>query len=90
MNTIKTLFDPTKDIFRKIEKVITFGDTEITSLKKEITEYVVTEKLKDSFEKILDSINTGMETESKEIGIWVSGFYGSGKSIPKNIIYKSD
>jgi hypothetical protein len=80
MSKIKDLFDPSKDISRSIEKVVTFGNMEPGSLKREISEYVVTDKLKNSFDKVLDLMTTGMESESHEIGIWVSGFYGSGKS----------
>lgn len=80
MKKIKELFDPSKDIYRSIEKVVTFGSVDPSSLKREITEYVVTDKLRNSFDKVLDSMSAGMESSSHEIGIWVSGFYGSGKS----------
>lgn len=80
MSKIKDLFDPSKDIYRSIEKVVTFGSVDPAALKREITEYVVTDKLRNSFDKVLDSMSAGMESESHEIGIWVSGFYGSGKS----------
>jgi len=80
MSKIKDLFDPSKDIYRSIEKVVTFGSMEPASLQREISEYVVTDKLRNSFDKVLDLMTTGMASESHEIGIWVSGFYGSGKS----------
>jgi len=80
MQHIKEVFDPSKDIYRKIEKVVTFGNLDNDYLKREISEYVVTEKLRQNFQKILDALQAGMESESHEIGIWVSGFYGSGKS----------
>lgn len=80
MNKIKEVFDPSKDIYRKIEKVVTFGNLDNDYLKREVSEYVVTEKLKQNFQKILDALQSGMESESHEIGIWISGFYGSGKS----------
>lgn len=80
MKQIKETFDPKKDIFRTIEKVITFDNQDEDSLKREVTEYVVTEKLKNNFQKLLDALHAGMDAESHEVGIWVSGFYGSGKS----------
>lgn len=87
MTKIKNLFGADKDIYRSIDKVITFGDSSkiaevknAAKLKDEVSEYVVTEKLQESFEKILDALYTGMESGSNEVGIWVSGFYGSGKS----------
>lgn len=80
MSKIKELFDPSKDIYRSIEKVVTFGSLKTDHLKSEISEYVVTDRLKNNFEKILDAMSAGMQSESHEVGIWISGFYGSGKS----------
>jgi len=81
--TIKTLFDPTKDIYRTIEKVITYNASQEARLKAEITEYVVTESIEEQFEKLLMRIQTALDTgpgAQNEVGVWVSGFYGSGKS----------
>uniref|UniRef100_UPI00404841D9 BREX system P-loop protein BrxC n=1 Tax=Algoriphagus sp. TaxID=1872435 RepID=UPI00404841D9 len=80
MTKINEIFGSDKDIYRSIEKVVTFGNASEINLKNEISEYVVTEKLKDNFDKILDALYRGMEDGSHEVGIWVSGFYGSGKS----------
>ncbi|MGP9516517.1 hypothetical protein ACT3R9_12575 [Psychrobacter sp. AOP42-A1-21] len=40
---IKTLFDSNKDIYRNIEKVITYGVSQEDRLRAEISEYVVTD-----------------------------------------------
>lgn len=81
MMTIRTLFDPSKDIHRTIEKVITYGSIQEARLKAEISEYVVTERIEEQFRKLLDRMQLAMETDGEnEIGVWVSGFYGSGKS----------
>jgi len=80
MTAIKTLFGSDKDIYRSIEKVVTFGNSSEEHLKHEISEYVVTERIRDNFEKLGDALYNGMSDTSTEIGIWVSGFYGSGKS----------
>lgn len=79
--TIRTLFDPSKDIFRTIEKVISYGASQEDRLKAEISEYVVTESIEEQFRKLLDRMQLAMESGGdNEIGVWVSGFYGSGKS----------
>lgn len=79
--TIKTLFDPTKDIYRTIEKVITYGASQEARLKAEIAEYIVTESIDDQLEKLLSAMQTAMDQGGEsEVGVWVSGFYGSGKS----------
>jgi len=77
---IKTLFDPTKDIYRKIEKVINFEASQEARLKAEIDEYVVTDSIEDQLRKLLDNMQEAMDGDGSEIGVWVSGFYGSGKS----------
>lgn len=79
--SIKTLFDPTKDIYRTIEKVITFGATRENRLKAEISEYIVTESIEEQLERLLSKMQSAMEMGGQyEIGVWLSGFYGSGKS----------
>lgn len=79
--TIRALFDPSKDIYRSIEKVITYGASQESRLKAEISEYVVTEGIEEQFRKLLDRMQLAMESGGgNEIGVWVSGFYGSGKS----------
>jgi hypothetical protein len=79
--TIRSLFDPTKDIYRTIEKVITYGSSQESRLKAEISEYWVTESIEEQFRKLLDRMQLAMEAGGEnEIGVWVSGFYGSGKS----------
>lgn len=80
MTKIKAIFGSDKDIYRPIEKVVTFGSASELNLKNEVSEYVVTNKLRDSFDKILDSLYQGMNGGTHEVGIWVAGFYGSGKS----------
>lgn len=78
---IKTLFDNNKDIYRTIEKVITYGVSQEDRLKAEISEYVVTESIEEQFEKLLSKMQAAMEVGGQnEVGVWVSGFYGSGKS----------
>src|SRR5690606_8214767 len=79
--TIRSLFDPSKDIYRAIEKVITYGASQEGRLKAEISEYVVPEGIEEQFRKLLDRMQNAMKTGGEnEVGVWVSGFYGSGKS----------
>lgn len=80
MNFIKELFDSSKDINRRIESVVTFADNSEENLKNEINEYVVTNKLHDNYEKVIEELESAFRNSSNEVGVWVSGFYGSGKS----------
>ena len=79
--SIRELFDPSKDIYRNIEKVISYGAAQEERLRAEIYEYVVTDSIEEQFRKLLDRMQLAMEAGGEnEIGVWVSGFYGSGKS----------
>jgi hypothetical protein len=50
-------------------------------LKAEIREYIVTERIEHQLERLLENIQAAMESGGgHEVGVWVSGFYGSGKS----------
>lgn len=86
METIKQLFDKNKDIYRTIEKVITYQANQESRLKAEISEYVVTESIEEQLEKLLSDMQLAMDSVSEnssevhEVGVWVSGFYGSIKS----------
>lgn len=80
-NQIRTLFDPSRKIERSIEKVITYQAAKEERLKAEISEYIVTERIEDELEKLLGNMRSVMdEGGGHEVGVWVSGFYGSGKS----------
>ena len=81
MTAIRTLFDPSRDINRSIEKVITYQASQEERLRAEISEYVVTDRIEEQLEKLLEKMQAAMDSGGgHEIGVWVSGFYGSGKS----------
>ena len=66
--TIRSLFDPSKDIYRTIEKVITYGASQEGRLKAEISEYVVTESIEEQFRKLLDRMHLSSITHSDQNG----------------------
>lgn len=75
---IKELF--ASDISREIEEVIKVDDTDEKIVRHELEEYVVTDSIRSRFTSIMDRY---FETRNKPhtgIGVWVSGFFGSGKS----------
>jgi hypothetical protein len=81
MPKIEELFDESRDLHRVIEKVITFGVSQEERLKKEISEYIVTPYMEAEFEDLLTKMQLAMEHGGpNEVGVWLSGFYGSGKS----------
>ncbi|KIH76252.1 hypothetical protein SAMN05660860_00132 [Geoalkalibacter ferrihydriticus] len=81
MATIRTLFDSSRALSRPIEKVITYQNRSEAQLRTEISEYVVTENIEENFADLLKKMQAAMQGgDGHEIGVWVSGFYGSGKS----------
>lgn len=69
-----------QDVSRHIEEVIKVDQTDEQIISEEINEYIFTDAIRASFIRILDRY---METPNKPhegIGVWVSGFFGSGKS----------
>ncbi len=76
--TIRELF--ASDIFRQIEEVIKVDQTDEQIIRDELAEYVVTDSIRGHMTEILERY---LETPNKPhegIGVWVSGFFGSGKS----------
>jgi hypothetical protein len=63
-----------KDINRHIDGVIKADDTE--SLTVELDEYVVTREVGKRLQTFLEAYNGGRSGN----GVWISGFFGSGKS----------
>lgn len=68
------------EITRDIPEVIKvdFGDDDVVA--NEIDEYVVTDHIAESFETLLDQYEENSRNPNEETNIWVSGFFGSGKS----------
>ncbi len=75
---IKSLF--VNDINRRIEEVIKVDQTTDDILRDEINEYVVTEAIRIHYTKIFEAFRVTPNNPHEGIGIWVSGFFGSGKS----------
>ena len=81
MTKILDLFDSTRALSRPIEKVITYQNRTDDQIRAEISEYVVTEHIEESFADLLGKMQAAQQGGGgHEIGVWVSGFYGSGKS----------
>lgn len=75
---IRELFS--RDIDRKIEEVIKVDQTDEAILREELEEYVVTKSIRKSYLEILEEYAQRPNQPSDAVGVWVSGFFGSGKS----------
>jgi energy-coupling factor transporter ATP-binding protein EcfA2 len=72
VTTLKTIFQ--NSVCRPIEGVIKADD--LKSLRLEIEEYVLTNEVENRLELFLEAYNNYKVAN----GVWISGFFGSGKS----------
>lgn len=75
---VKTLFE--KDINRSINGVIKVQQSDDESIKQELSEYVVTRELQRHFSTFFENYAEALDVPTEKIGVWISGFFGSGKS----------
>lgn len=86
MNTIGDLL--TRDLNRKIEEIIQVDQADEQSVHAEILEYVGTDSIRDQYHHLLKAVAEAPADPHESIGVWVSGFFGSGKSsFAKNLGY---
>lgn len=75
---IKNMF--AKPIDRDIKGVIKVGQDDNANIKQELEEYVVTRELQKHFSDFFSSYKNGINGNTDKMGVWISGFFGSGKS----------
>ena len=75
---IKEMF--VKPIDREIKGVIKVGQSDNQNIRQELEEYVVTKELQKHFRDFFSSYKRGITGNTDKMGVWVSGFFGSGKS----------
>src|SRR5215472_1366110 len=86
MKTIGDLLS--RDLSRKIEEIIQVDQADEQSVHDEITEYVATDSIREQYRDLLKAIAEAPSDPHESVGVWVSGFFGSGKSsFAKNLGY---
>ena len=80
---IKELFK--KDISRNIKGVVIADETDDQIVSQELDEYVVTHELNGHFRKVISAYLASLDDPDdiaarSNMAVWVSGFFGSGKS----------
>jgi len=72
---LKNIF--AKDIYRKINPAVVVTEKDRETIKTEIEEYVFTPDLIENLYKFLYDL---LRKKEGKTGIWINGYYGSGKS----------
>ena len=86
MKTIRDLLS--RDLSEPIEEVIKLDQQDEQTVYTEITEYVATDRIKHQYQEILQAIADAPGDPTEGVGVWISGFFGSGKSsFAKNLGY---
>ena len=77
-----------RNIEREIKNVITVGKEEGSQFEQqELEEYVVTKELQRHFRDFFAAYKKGILGETPKMGVWISGFFGSGKSHFLKMLY---
>jgi hypothetical protein len=78
--TIKELF--VKPLDRSINGVVKADQDDNDTVYQELDEYIVTNELERHFRAFFESYGTSLDDPSiaNRVGVWISGFFGSGKS----------
>lgn len=75
---IQSMFQ--KDIDRDINGVIKISEKSEEIAEQELSEYVVTRELAEHFGNFYAAYERAIERPTDKVGVWISGFFGSGKS----------
>lgn len=75
---IQSMFQ--KDINRDINGVIKVAQDDEQSLVQELGEYIITKELRRHFSTFFDNYSKAIDQPTDKVGVWISGFFGSGKS----------
>jgi len=69
-----------KDIHRNIEGVIKADNLDDDAVFQEVGEYVITNDLNKKLDDFFGEYSTTIGKNTQNIGVWISGHFGSGKS----------
>lgn len=76
--SIKELFK--KEIDREINGVVQAGQRDEEVIQDELEEYVMTKEISENMAYFFKNYAYSFENKTTKMGVWISGFFGSGKS----------
>src|ERR671924_126007 len=72
----------------KIEEIVKVDQVDEHSVFTELTEYIATDRLREHYRHLFKAMAEYRAQPNEGTGVWVSGFFGSGKSsFAKNVGY---
>ena len=86
MTRIADLLD--RDFSKPIEEIIKVNNADEETVHTELTEYIATDRIKAEYERLFAAMAAAPKSPNEGVGVWISGFFGSGKSsFAKNLGY---
>ena len=86
MMRIADLLD--RDCSRPVEEFIKLDDNDPDTVSAELAEYIATDRITAEYERLFSAMAAAPKLPIEDIGVWISGFSGSGKSsFAKNLGY---
>ena len=86
MTKIADLLD--RDFSKPIEEIIKVNNADEETVHTELTEYIATDRIKAEYERLFAAMAAAPKSPNEGVGVWISGFFGSGKSsFAKNLGY---
>jgi len=77
-----------RDFSRPIEEIVNVNNDDPDTVFTELSEYIATGRIRAEYEHLFSAMAAALESPNEGVGVWVSGFEGSGKSsFVKNLGY---
>lgn len=77
-----------RDLSQRIKDVIQVTQIDDAVVHDELSEYIATDSIRRQYRRLFEAIADSRFEGHQNIGVWISGFFGSGKSsFAKNIGY---
>jgi len=77
-----------KRIDRRIESVVKVLNKDDEEIRKiELEEYIITEEVRRNIGNFFSAFSKSLDEPTEDVGVWVLGFFGSGKSHFLKILY---
>jgi hypothetical protein len=77
-----------RDCSRPVEEFIKLDNDDPDNVSAELAEYIATVHIKAEYERLFSAMAAASKSPSEDVGVWISGFSGSGKSsFAKNLGY---
>jgi hypothetical protein len=69
-----------RDLSIPIDELVKVNNADPDTVFTELTEYIVTDRIKAGYERLFSLMAAAPQSPDENVGVWIAGFFGSGKS----------